>query len=291
MLKTPDWAAGAKYLREHAPELIPLIDRFPVCELKPEPKEKYFGTLVTGIVSQQLPPDVSLQLLEKLGKFLGNPLQPQAVVEVSIEALCEQGLVKQKAEYLKSFAEAAVAGQVTIEKFSEMTDAEITKQLVQIRGLGQWTIEMFLLLALCRTDVVPSADFIFKKVLNLNAQRQHLQQISQTLQQAVISKGFDCPSTSHIVPVIIGESTKTVEKAKAFHIQPKNFNQELMLKSMRENIITVATGSAGVGKSLLMCYYAASELLAGNIRKIVITRHIIIKESSHKRWLFFYFYM
>ena len=44
-----------------------------------------------------------------------------------------------------------------------MTDAEITKQLVQIRGLGQWTIEMFLLLALCRTDVVPSADFIFKK--------------------------------------------------------------------------------------------------------------------------------
>ena len=128
MLKTPDWAAGAEYLREHAPELIPLIDRFPVCELKPEPKEKYFGTLVTGIVSQQLPPDVSLQLLEKLGKFLG---------------------------------------QVTIEKFSEMTDAEITKQLVQIRGLGQWTIEMFLLLALCRTDVIPSADFIFKKELKL----------------------------------------------------------------------------------------------------------------------------
>lgn len=96
MLKTPDWAAGAEYLREHASELIPLIDRFPVCELKPEPKEKYFGTLVTGIVSQQLPPDVSLQLLEKLGKFLGNPLQPQAVVEVSIEALCEQGLVNKK---------------------------------------------------------------------------------------------------------------------------------------------------------------------------------------------------
>mgnify|MGYP000332686284 CR=1 FL=1 len=62
MLKTPDWAAGAKYLREHAPELIPLIDRFPVWEFKPEPKEKYFGTLVTGIVSQQLPPDVSLPL-------------------------------------------------------------------------------------------------------------------------------------------------------------------------------------------------------------------------------------
>ena len=104
MLKTPDWAAGAEYLREHASELIPLIDRFPVCELKPEPQEKYFGTLVTGIVSQQLPPDVSLQLLKNLGKFLGNPLQPQAVLDASMEDLCEQGLVKQKAEYLKSFA-------------------------------------------------------------------------------------------------------------------------------------------------------------------------------------------
>ncbi len=68
-------------------------------------------------------------------------------------------------------------------------------------------------------------DFIFKKVLNLKAERQHLQMISQTLQQAVIVKGFDCPSTSHIVPVIIGESGKTVAKAKAlqdagFYIMP-----------------------------------------------------------------------
>ena len=68
-------------------------------------------------------------------------------------------------------------------------------------------------------------DFIFKKVLHLNAERQHLQQLSQYLQQAVQAKGFDCPSTSHIVPVIIGESTKTVGKAKAlqnagFYIMP-----------------------------------------------------------------------
>src|SRR5690606_11765227 len=49
-------------------------------------------------------------------------------------------------------------------------------------------------------------DFIFQHVLGLQQQRQHLQQISQNLQQSVQNKGFDCPSTSHIVPVIIGES-------------------------------------------------------------------------------------
>ncbi|MFW2077053.1 8-amino-7-oxononanoate synthase [Acinetobacter sp. ULE_I010] len=68
-------------------------------------------------------------------------------------------------------------------------------------------------------------NFIFQKVLKLNTQRQHLQQLSQSLQQAVTAKGFDCPSTSHIVPVIVGESVKTVVKAKAlqdagFYIMP-----------------------------------------------------------------------
>lgn len=63
-----------------------------------------------------------------------------------------------------------------------------------------------------------------------------------------------------------------VNRGKAIHIQPKTRNQELFLKSMRENIITIGSGSAGVGKSFLACYYAASELLSGNIQKIVITR-------------------
>ncbi|CAB1216754.1 8-amino-7-oxononanoate synthase [Acinetobacter bouvetii] len=68
-------------------------------------------------------------------------------------------------------------------------------------------------------------DFIFQKVLSLNSQRQHLNRVSQQLQKAVKNQGFDCPSTSHIVPVIIGESQKTVEKAKqlqhaGFYIMP-----------------------------------------------------------------------
>ena len=63
-----------------------------------------------------------------------------------------------------------------------------------------------------------------------------------------------------------------LDKGKAIHIQPKTFNQELMLRSMRENTITIGSGSSGTGKSYLACRYAASELLAGNIQKIVITR-------------------
>lgn len=55
MLTAPYWALGSRYLRENAPELIPFIEKYGPCNLQPEAPEKYFGTLVTGIISQQLP--------------------------------------------------------------------------------------------------------------------------------------------------------------------------------------------------------------------------------------------
>ena len=69
------------------------------------------------------------------------------------------------------------------------------------------------------------SNFIFQKVLDLNTQRQHLHAMSQYLQQVLRSKGFACPSSSQIVPVIIGESAKTVAKAQqlqqaGFYIMP-----------------------------------------------------------------------
>lgn len=165
MCQTPDWSEGDRYLRENAAELAPLIDRYSPCPLRPKPQEEYFSILLAGIVAQQLPPAVSQELMRKIGSLTGCPITPEAVIAADPDALKGIGLMAQKIDYLKHFAEAIVSGRVTMDKFSEMTDSQISKQLLQVRGLGQWTIEMFLLLALCRTDVVPSADFIFKKEL------------------------------------------------------------------------------------------------------------------------------
>ncbi|WP_333660779.1 8-amino-7-oxononanoate synthase [Acinetobacter sp.] len=65
------------------------------------------------------------------------------------------------------------------------------------------------------------ADFIFNKVLSIQQQRQHLAEISQYLQQAVLAKGFSSPSSSHIIPIIVGESQAAIEKAR--YIQEKGF--------------------------------------------------------------------
>ncbi|NWK81454.1 8-amino-7-oxononanoate synthase [Acinetobacter sp. SwsAc4] len=65
------------------------------------------------------------------------------------------------------------------------------------------------------------SDFILNKVLSMQQQRQHLAEISQYLQQAVIAKGFSSPSSSHIIPVIVGESQAAIEKAR--YVQQQGF--------------------------------------------------------------------
>ena len=65
------------------------------------------------------------------------------------------------------------------------------------------------------------SDFIFNKVLNMQQQRHHLAEISQYLQQTVITKGFSSPSSSHIIPIIVGESQAAIEKA--CYVQQQGF--------------------------------------------------------------------
>ena len=164
MPATPNWSLGDKYLLENAPELKPLIEKYAPCTMQPENEVRYFEILVRGLISQQLPPDVVNNICQKLSDHFGS-ITPEKIIKASDSELAAQGLVQQKVAYLKSFANMVLDNKVTLDKFQEMTDAQITKQLLDVKGLGQWTIEMFLLLALCRTDIVPTADHVFKKSL------------------------------------------------------------------------------------------------------------------------------
>ncbi len=182
MCQTPDWSLGDNYLRENAPELASLVEKYSPCPLKAKDKEEYFGILLTGIIAQQLPPEVSQELMQNLEQLVGKPIRPEAILEHHSEEFAAIGLRQQKITYMLDFAKAVVEKQIDMDKFADMADSQITKQLLQIRGLGQWTIEMFLLLGLCRPDVVPSADYIFKKEL------QQLLQLPELPKRGLINK-------------------------------------------------------------------------------------------------------
>ena len=182
MCQTPDWSLGDEYLRENAPELAPFVTKYAPCPLVAKHQEEYFGILLTGIISQQLPPEVSQELLAKLTALTGRPITPEAVLKLQHADYLAIGLKQQKIDYLYGFAKAVADGKINMGKVADMTDSQITKQLLTVRGLGQWTIEMFLLLGLCRPDVVPSADYIFKKEL------QQLLNLYELPKRGVINK-------------------------------------------------------------------------------------------------------
>jgi len=163
MQSAPDWKNGEAYLRENAPELKRIMDRAGSCTMRPDPVDRWFQVLSYGIISQQLPPEAGEGLLKNLQKQAGSPVRAEKVLELSDEEMEACGLSRVKAGYLREFARMLLEGEVDFSLFPGMTDSQIVKELKKVKGLGQWTVEMFLLLSLCRPDVLPGDDFLLKK--------------------------------------------------------------------------------------------------------------------------------
>ncbi|MBQ8920355.1 MAG: DNA-3-methyladenine glycosylase 2 family protein [Acidaminococcaceae bacterium] len=167
MQKTPNWLAGEQYLRVNAPELAPFMEQYGHCNMKPDCQERYFEVLLTGIAAQQLPPEVSRKIMDQLRRLAGNPVTPEKLLSLTDETIVTCGLTAIKITYMKEFARLVMDHTVDFSLFAEMTDAQIVKLLKTVKGLGQWTIEMFMLLSLCRPDVLPGDDFLLKKEVKL----------------------------------------------------------------------------------------------------------------------------
>ena len=167
MQKTTDWLAGESFLRENAKELLPFINKYGHCTLEPDGQARYFEVLLTGIAAQQLPPESSGKIMDQLRHLAGNPVTPEKLLSLSDETIVTCGLTALKVTYMKEFARLVLDRTIDFTVFAGMTDAQIVKLLKTVRGLGQWTIEMFLLLSLCRPDVLPGDDFLLKKEMQL----------------------------------------------------------------------------------------------------------------------------
>ena len=119
--------------------------------------------LLTGIAAQQLPPESSGKIMNQLRHLAGNPVMPEKLMVLTDETVATCGLTAIKITYMKEFARLVLDRTIDFAAFADMPDAQIVKLLKTVRGLGQWTVEMFLLLSLCRPDVLPGDDFLLKK--------------------------------------------------------------------------------------------------------------------------------
>ncbi len=163
MQGSTNWLVGETYLTEKAPELAPFIGRYGHCSLQPDARERYFDVLLTGIAAQQLPPEVSVKIMEQLRRLAGDPVTPEKILSLRDETIATCGLTAVKITYMKEFARLILNRSIDFSSFPDMEDARIVKLLKTVKGLGQWTIEMFMLLSLCRPDVLPGDDFLLQK--------------------------------------------------------------------------------------------------------------------------------
>jgi DNA-3-methyladenine glycosylase II len=169
---------GAKARAELAgadPAMAALIERVGEIDLKTrlrrrseeKPPDAY-GALLRAIVGQQLSTKAARTIYLRVCElFGGSTPSPKQLLEASEEDLRGCGLSGRKVEYVRDLAVHVLDGELELDRLDELSDEEAIAELVAVRGLGQWTAEMFLLFHLERPDVLSGGDLGIRKAIQV----------------------------------------------------------------------------------------------------------------------------
>ena len=155
-------------LRDADPVLGALIDALGPIDLNDRAgrPDDHYGALVRAIVGQQLSTKAARTIYGRLtDRFGGHTPTPAEILADDPEQLRSVGLSRAKASYLRSLAEHIVTGELELERFDAMPDAEVEAELVAVKGLGQWTAHMYLMFHLGRPDVLPVGDLGIRRAV------------------------------------------------------------------------------------------------------------------------------
>ena len=118
-----------------------------------------YGALLRTIVGQQLSTKAARSIYGRLTElFGGRTPTPRELLAADPETVRQVGLSRPKVAYLRDLAEHVEAGELDLERLVELPDPEVSAQLTAIKGLGQWSADMFLIFHLGRSDVLPVGD-------------------------------------------------------------------------------------------------------------------------------------
>jgi DNA-3-methyladenine glycosylase II len=125
-----------------------------------KPNRDRFGMLVRSIISQQISVGAARAIRGRLETLVGTTrIKPAAIVALQLDELRSAGLSPQKASYLLDLAGKVQEGTVQLSRLGRLPDEEVIAQLIEVKGIGRWTAQMFLIFALGREDVFPIDDF------------------------------------------------------------------------------------------------------------------------------------
>lgn len=125
---------------------------------KKQNAENYMKELCESIVSQQLSVKAAKTIWSRSLLYIKDWNDPHEIINTPELTFREFGLSRQKISYIRNIAQANADGHLHTLKFDRMTDTEIITELTKIKGIGQWTAEMFLIFTLGRPDVFSAGD-------------------------------------------------------------------------------------------------------------------------------------
>jgi DNA-3-methyladenine glycosylase II len=153
---TPDyWLEACSTLSRRDRRLGRLIESFPHASLRT--RGDAFATLARSIVGQQISVKAAETVWQRFSAKVGR-MTARSVLRHSPEALREVGLSTMKAAYLRDLSERFASGAIRPRRWANMDDEAVIADLTQVKGIGRWTVEMFLIFYLMRPDVYPVDD-------------------------------------------------------------------------------------------------------------------------------------
>jgi DNA-3-methyladenine glycosylase II len=158
----PDYWDGAKRtLARRDPVMAGIMRAHPKIFLvrRGEP----FMTLARAIVGQQISVKAAQSVWDRVVACVGGEVSPQTVLGRQRPVLRACGLSDRKTEYICDLAQHFADGSIHVHRWPEMSDEAIIAELVEVRGIGRWTAEMFLIFSLLRPDVFPLDDLGLQK--------------------------------------------------------------------------------------------------------------------------------
>ena len=128
-------------------------------------RQDYYQSLLRSIVFQQLSGKAAQTIYERFVNLIPKTsnLNPNEVLKLDKDEIRKAGLSFRKIDYVRNLADYIENNSFQKKDVERMTDQEISKELIKIKGIGQWTVDMFLMFALNRANILPCADLGIQK--------------------------------------------------------------------------------------------------------------------------------
>ena len=167
LVKPEFWQKAKRELVRGDPVMAKIIRAYPRVSL--QRRGEPFFTLARSIVGQQISVKAAQSIWNRVAS-LAPEMQPEQILALPQRKrrLKKAGLSDRKVEYIVDLARHFTDGTIHPHRWGEMGDEHVIEELIQVRGIGRWTAEMFLMFNLLRPDVFPVADLGLQKAVHLH---------------------------------------------------------------------------------------------------------------------------